>query len=121
AFGKALRVEEFRTDDAADFPPAHALKALVDLSLITGPLYLRPRSPGDVIQPFGMTALVKLKKYLHTHKPGNPAPSDLLLANHEEVLWIPGVGLSHKLRVRTLPTHKLSWLDLGSLPSGSTV
>jgi hypothetical protein len=61
-----------------------------------------------------MNERVKLKKYLHTHKPGacTPLLQDVLLVHDDEVLWVPGVGLSERLRVRDLASHRLVWLDL---------
>jgi tRNA(Ile)-lysidine synthase len=92
------------------FPPSQSHEAIVDLSSVKSPLVVRHRRPGDVIRPFGMNQLVKLKKFLHTHK-NEASPvgvrSCLVIADQDEVLWIPGFGLSNKVRVNGSPTHKL--------------
>lgn len=100
------------------FPPAWADEALVNLRQIKPPLLLRSRHPGDYIQPFGMNEKVRLKKFLHTHKYNQPdsplSPPYLLLADQEEVLWVPGFGLSEKVRVQDTPTHRLKWMPLAN-------
>jgi tRNA(Ile)-lysidine synthase len=82
-----------------------------DLSRIKLPIILRQRLPGDRIQPLGMLQLVKLKKYLHTHKAGKNHSfyPQLLLADQEEVLWLPGIGMSDKIKVINSPSHVLKW------------
>lgn len=97
-----------------EFPLEGACEAVVDLSAAAFPLVVRTRRPGDVIQPFGMNTKVKLKKYLHTHKSTgsiNPLRA-VVVADAEEVLWVPGVGISEKLRVNASATHRLRLLDL---------
>ncbi|HEY9793239.1 MAG TPA: tRNA lysidine(34) synthetase TilS C-terminal domain-containing protein, partial [Candidatus Obscuribacterales bacterium] len=98
------------------FPPAHADEAFVDLSKANLPLVVRGRQPGDIIRPFGMDRPVKLKKFLHTHKTAatiNPLRA-IVIADSQEVLWIPGVGISEKLRVKATPTHHLRFMHLDS-------
>jgi tRNA(Ile)-lysidine synthase len=117
ALSLALRVEsyEHHSEAALKFPAPRQLEALVDLSAVDAlAIELRQRRPGDLIQPFGMAELVRLKQFLRTHK-NDEEPhklSGLLLADASEVLWVPGVGLSEKLRVNGVPTHKLSWIEL---------
>lgn len=119
---RALKIEPFTLDSFLPerFPAAKSLEVLVDLSAISEPLTVRTRQAGDFIQPFGMQQPVKLKKYLHTHQvPANADSPLLMLCAGPEVLWIPSVGLSNRLRVSKRPTHQLSWLklkdDVGSL------
>lgn len=125
---KALRIEVWQHDnetksdkkvepatansDSLVFPPAHAGWALVDLSQLCGPLVLRFRQPGDLIRPFGLGKLVRLKKFLHNIKLPSHLRRVLVLADRDEVLWIPGVALSDKIKVREQPTHRLLWLDI---------
>lgn len=79
--------------------------ALVDLSG-QKELELRYRQNGDIIQPFGMPATTKLKKYfINKNIPKHKKDSIVLLCNQTEVLWVPKVGLSEKLRVKSRPTH----------------
>jgi tRNA(Ile)-lysidine synthase len=117
ALSLALKVESYEHHAAGEiaFPDHHQLEALVDLSAVHSPsIELRQRRPGDLIQPFGMPGLVRLKQFLRTHK-NTEEPhklSGLLLADQSEVLWVPGVGLSEKLRVNGVPTHRLSWIEL---------
>ncbi len=91
-----------------EFPLATENEAWVDLSHVEQPLHIRKRRPGDVIQPFGMKQQVRLKKYLHTHKPVFMlAERVMVIANDTEILWVPGVGISEKLRVVRKPTHRI--------------
>jgi tRNA(Ile)-lysidine synthase len=102
--------------DEIEFPPADALEAVVDLSDVRQPLVARRRRPGDVIQPFGMPKTIKLKRYLQTHKRSGVSGEDrrhiVVIADQDEVIWIPGVGLSNKVKVSKTPTHRLSWVTL---------
>jgi tRNA(Ile)-lysidine synthase len=117
---KSLKVEKFAGSLKADgeMPSADGMEVLADLSKITSPLTIRLRRQGDIIQPFGMTKKVKLKKYLHTHEP-SPLKYHLVLADAEEVLWVPGVGISERLRFADQPTHRLTLQDLTT--SGDSV
>ena len=92
--------------DVFVFPEATANFAYVDLSKITLPINIRTRKDGDIINPFGMTGTMKLKKYLNS-KGVNRHKRDelLLLSNENEVLWVVGVGLSNKIGVTKIPTH----------------
>lgn len=82
---------------------------LVDLSGINFDFYLRNRSEGDFIQPFGLSGTQKLKKYLNARKIPNHEKGELLfLTQGKEVLWGVGLGISDKIRVKSIPTHKIS-------------
>lgn len=112
ARGQALRVEPWEANgEKLRYPEQTASEALVDLSEVKLPIFVRDRRPGDVIRPFGMSQLVRLKKYLHNRKQRHPR-NVVVLADNEEVLWIPGVGLSDKIKVKSKPTHRLSILEL---------
>lgn len=111
---KSLRVEKLAANEHnADggLPASNAMEIFVDLEKAKRPLTLRLRRPGDVIQPFGMTKKVRLKKYLHTHEP-SPLKYTLVLADANEVLWVPGVGISELLRFADAPKYRLSLQDL---------
>jgi tRNA(Ile)-lysidine synthase len=99
-----------------EFPPADASEAFVDFSNISQPLIARRRRAGDIIQPFGMPKSIKLKRYLQTHKPSALTSTErrhiVVIADQDEVIWIPGVGLSNKVKVSKTPTHRLSWVTL---------
>lgn len=119
ALNKAMFVEELEASERKpkQFPSEDAFEAIVCLDKVKSPLVVRERQAGDFIQPFGMQELVKLKKYLHTHKPGEEEMQDgrrtFVLACGDEILWVPGVGISEKLRVTGLATHVLKLLDIG--------
>lgn len=71
-------------------------------------LYLRTRRDGDIIQPLGSTGTMKLKKYLMSKKiPQHKRDKLLLLCNKNEVLWVCGIGISDKIKTKTISTHKL--------------
>lgn len=119
ALNKVMFVEALEPSDKGPkrFPAEDSFEAVVSLANIQSPLVIRERQPGDCIQPFGMQETVKLKKYLHTHKQEEDESTGrrklYVLASGEEVLWVPGVGISEKLRVTGRPTHTLKLLDIG--------
>lgn len=83
-------------------------EAYVDLSEFKE-LYIRTRHDGDIIQPLGSEGKMKLKKYLMSKKiPQYLRDNLLLLTDGNEILWVGGVGLSEKIKVKNNPTHKLS-------------
>jgi tRNA(Ile)-lysidine synthase len=74
------------------------------------PLELRTRRPGDRFQPMGMEAPLKLKKFLiNRGVPRFERNSLKVLALANEVLWVPGLGISQKLKIKDkeTPTHLL--------------
>jgi tRNA(Ile)-lysidine synthase len=119
--GVAVQVDEWTSADGAKrFPQASADEVLIDLSSIVQPLVVRTRKAGDTIRPFGMKPQVKLKKYLHTHKSDaliNPRRV-IVIADATEVLWVPGVGISEKVRVTSRPTHQLRFMHLAGDDTG---
>ncbi len=126
---KSVQISNWQGEglESSEFPEPDALEALVDLSRVNTPLKLRLRRPGDLIQPFGMTQHVRLKRYLQTHKPKSEdcfgrdgQRMAVVLVDADEVLWVPGVGLSEKLRVVGKPTHRLTLQDLTDSVGPST-
>ncbi len=120
ALNKVMFVEALEPSEGRPkkFPGEESFEVIVSLEKVKSPLVIRHRQPGDCIQPFGMQETVKLKKYLHTHKPDEDAAIGsagklFVLACGEEVLWVPGVGISEKLRVTGRPTHTIKLLDIG--------
>jgi tRNA(Ile)-lysidine synthase len=127
---KALRVEAIAglSDGSRSelaYPHRQAYDCLVDLSAISGSLCFRLRQEKDRIQPLGMGQSVRLKQYLHANKGADRGPGLLrhlderlgqrltpVLADDQEVLWVPGYGLSQKVRVGTIASHRLSLIDL---------
>jgi tRNA(Ile)-lysidine synthase len=128
---KALQVHEALNDSAMDESSLDesSLSVAVDLSKLNDPLVLRRRAPGDTIQPTGRQERTSLKKYLHRRKASQSAEfcrarvesswtasHCLVLASGNEVYWIPGIGLSEKLRVTPGGTasHMLRLVDLAA-------
>jgi tRNA(Ile)-lysidine synthase len=128
ALGKALHIEQcFDPEERMKYKTEFGFQIRVDLGLskTDQPLILRRREAGDYIQPFGMNDRVSLKKYLHTHKARRFASiccerldrnwsvqSCIVLASGQEIFWIPGVGMSEKLRVRSSASYILRFLSL---------
>lgn len=83
--------------------------AAVDLSdFDIKQLEIRTRKEGDIFQPFGMSKTIKLKKYLINQKISQyKRDSLLLLADNKEILWIAGVQISEKIRIKDKITHNL--------------
>lgn len=111
--GFAVRIEEWKAEEEAaklSFPPQDSDEALVDLTSTSPPMVLRTRRPADEIRPFGMAGSVRLKKYLHSRKK-RPAYG-FLMADKNQVLWVPGVGISEGLRVKSRPTHRISLIRI---------
>lgn len=91
------------------FPKENEMTALADLSGINEPLYIRTRQQGDVIQPFGMQNTIKLKKYLiNKGVPEFKRDETPLLTTKDQILWVIGVGISEHIKVKDVPTHKLT-------------
>lgn len=110
---KTLRVAKWVSEsEQMVFPPARSLDIYADLGQVSGSLRLRLRRPGDAIQPFGMKEQVRLKKFLHTHDRASFFRHTVVLNDDAGILWVPGVGISERLRCTALPTHRLTFMDL---------
>lgn len=71
-------------------------------------LVFRTRQPGDRFHPLGMATSMKLKRFLINKGISRFERDQLpMLAYGNEILWIPGIALSHKIRVHKAPTHRL--------------
>ena len=81
------------------------------MSEIDLPLTIRTRRDGDIINPFGMSGTMKLKKFFNS-KGVNRHKRDkvVLVAQGNDILWAAGVGLSNKIGVTKIPTHVLEIL-----------
>ena len=99
----------FKIEEAAEYHKTGTENIVyVDLSGFDK-LYLRTRRDGDVINPLGSNGRMKLKKYLMSKNiPQYKRDSLVLLTDGEEILWVAGVGMSDKIKVKTVPTHILS-------------
>jgi tRNA(Ile)-lysidine synthase len=113
--GLAIKMEKLDSQtDSITLPGSHEHEMVGDLSTV-GPLMIRLRKAGDQIQPLGMKCMVRLKKFLHTHKTGRTLTFGgraLVLANDCEVLWVPGCGLSQRIAVSSKATHRISVMVL---------
>ena len=91
------------------FPRDKDKVAYVDLSVFKQKkLVVRSRKAKDIFQPLGFVHSMKLKKYLINKKIPKFQRNNLpLLCFNNEVLWIPGYALSHKLKVQKKPSHIL--------------
>ena len=104
-----LTIEE--VDEKIDkFPKAAGNIAYIDFNGLEFPFTLRARQNGDIIQPFGMSGKMKLKKYLiNKNIPEHDRNGIILLCQDTDVLWAAGLGLSEKLRSHNnTPKYKLT-------------
>lgn len=107
---KIFIIEEFK-EKITNFPNDSELTAYVDLKGIQE-LSIRHRKDGDTIKPLGCNGSQKLKKYLNEKKiPQHQKDKLLLLASKNEILWVPSLGLSDRIKVVTTPTHVLKLFD----------
>lgn len=115
SLGHVVVVETWSAQASTRFPDRGDMAALVDLSSISRPVVLRTMAESDYINPLGMSQTVGLRRYLRSNcGPGSSLKcwQGLVVAEQSEVLWVPGVGISDKIKVRTNPTHHLSILAI---------
>jgi len=113
---RVILIEPWQLPAPVDYPHRQAAQVFVNLASISPPIRYRQPTPGDKIQPLGMSQPVALKQFLRTHKPaGDFTPRDgvHLIADRQEVLWVPGYGMSDKLKVLDLPTHRICIQEAG--------
>ncbi len=107
-FGE-YKIEVTETTEKPDkFPNDNSGIAYVDLFGYEFSLTLRYGRSRDIFQPLGMSGKMFLKKYLsgksiEQHKRNKI----IVLAQSNEILWIPYLGISENVRTQTNPTHKL--------------
>ncbi len=79
---------------------------------------LRTPQPGDVIEPFGAPGHKLLRRYLSGEKVDRPfRPHMPILAQDENVLWVPGLSTTQATRLNGCPSVPLWKLSLrGPLP-----
>lgn len=115
--GQAFRVEPFPKRagifDMRKLTKAKSKDVLVNVSDYAGKtIVLRTRQAGDWISPLGMKGKhMKLKAFFIAQK----IPQELraewpVIACGDEILWVPGIGMSESLKVgmRLAPTH--TWM-----------
>ena len=102
-----LKIEKC-TNKPEKFPPDSAGIAYADLSETGMNFTLRLRNEGDIIEPLGCGGVQKLKKYLSEKSIPKDRRDNLpLLCHGKEVLWVPTLGISDKIKVVDKPTHVL--------------
>lgn len=113
--GLALKMEKINDrKDQVRLPGSQEHELIGDLSAV-GQLKLRLREAGDQIQPLGMSCMVRLKKFLHTHKSTKTLSFGgrvLVLADDSEVLWVPGCGMSQRIAIASKATHRISLMRI---------
>lgn len=94
--------------------PNDSQQVYVDLSAFADkPLELRTRRPGDKFQPIGMDVPLRFKKFLiNRGVPRFERDRTPVLAHGNQVLWVPGLGISQQLKIKdkATPTHLLKML-----------
>ncbi len=94
------------------FPEDRSGIAFVDLSSISFPLILRFGKSNDIIHPLGMAGKMVLKKYLSGRSILQYKRSNIpVLTCENEVIWVPKIGMSTLIKVKTNPTHQLIFID----------
>ncbi|MDX1920479.1 MAG: tRNA lysidine(34) synthetase TilS [Candidatus Caenarcaniphilales bacterium] len=92
----------------------------VDLSSLSGGrLVLRGRKPGDRFQPINMPQSTRLKSFLTNRKVKQRLGDEiferlalLTSENSSEILWIPGVEIGDKIKVKTQSSHSLEFIPV---------
>ena len=103
-----LTLEECRTKPSK-YPSDEKGIAYIEINLEKSPLELRYGKPSDKISPYGMQGEMNLKKYLSGRKiPQHLRLKTIVLAQDEQILWVPFVGLSNNIAIKTNPTHIIS-------------
>ncbi len=91
----------FQLVDTSQVAPNSDQTVFMDADAIAFPLTLRSWNPGDRIQPLGMAGTQKVQDLFINEKVPRAKREDiLLLADRESVLWIPGIRLSERVRVK---------------------
>jgi tRNA(Ile)-lysidine synthase len=98
------RVEIRRVEPSAfdpSVPPAFPWSAHVDGDRVSFPLWARNFRPGDRFVPLGMTGQKKLKDFFSDRKvPAHVRRVVPLIVQGETVVWVAGLRLDERFRVR---------------------
>jgi tRNA(Ile)-lysidine synthase len=71
---------------------------------------IRTRKDGDIIFPLGADGKQKLKKYMNSKKiPNHQKDNIMLMARDNEIFWAIGIGISDRIKVDDLPTHRIKF------------
>ncbi len=94
-----FRFETGAMDEDTDLPE-NARTLLADFDKLSFPLRIGPWQPGDRIQPMGMAGHKKISDILINEKiPLNKKNDILVLSSGGQVIWIPGIRASEKIRI----------------------
>jgi tRNA(Ile)-lysidine synthase len=103
-----FEIEKF-TKQVKKFPKDSENIAYVNLKFPIN-FDIRTRQNGDIITPLGLDGKQKLKKYLNSKKfPNHQKDNIIFMAQDNEILWAIGVGISDKIKVEGLPTHRIKF------------
>ncbi|UCH59189.1 MAG: tRNA lysidine(34) synthetase TilS [Anaerolineales bacterium] len=74
----------------------------VDADQLAHPLVVRGRVPGDIISPLGMgESTIKISDLMINLKiPSQARDFWPIVCDQQEVIWVPGMRMSHRVRVR---------------------
>ena len=74
--------------------------AAIDRSLVSEPLRVRRRMPGDRIQPLGLEGTTKVSDLMINNRiPALARARWPIVASGDEVVWVAGVRMSHSFRL----------------------
>ncbi|HZK18796.1 MAG TPA: tRNA lysidine(34) synthetase TilS [Clostridia bacterium] len=87
-----------RVTQRPDMLPAN--EVLLDHDKAGSTLFVRPRIPGDVFNPFGMRGMVKLKKFLINNKiPAAERDRIPIFTNGDDIVWVGNIRPADKYRI----------------------
>lgn len=100
--------------------PKNRYTKWMDCDIIKNTLHFRTRRSGDWIQVLAEGGRKKLKEYLINEKvPGEERDRLVLLAEGDEILWIPGYRLSEKVKVKENTKRVLKLTYIGGSGDGT--
>ena len=96
--GLSLRFDLVETDEVRF---GSGKRAYMDYDRVARPMRVRNARPGDRIQPLGMKGRKKVKDLFIDEKIKRDERGRLpIVADRDSVLWVPGVRLSDKVKIR---------------------
>jgi len=91
---RELSFEEIQRPEKFEFHDKST--AWLDISKIKLPLNVRERKDGDRFMPYGLGKVVRLKKYLNTHKIEAPV---IIVKDKEKILWLAGERVDERYKI----------------------
>lgn len=109
--GRAMRFE-ILTSYPRVRPKSSSWVALLDFDKVAFPLTIRSFRPGDRLQPLGMEGEKKVKDLFIDYKiPATQRKKIPLLFKNDQLLWVAGVRLDHRVRLQP-ETQKVLRVEL---------